>query len=198
MRNYRMHDPEAQCAALSLRIQKELHGILADAPRVGWEHHEGPVRAGLAKHFRFDFPVSHRVFATMRLIDGQEAELHLFVDGDAEVPAGLELVATMGWEPRAPFGMTRFQEGFDGEPRDVEPLNDDGKLLESVREVLRVEWERGDILVERPDALLEVVPGPPLIRASTLPRAAWLGFAQDFALSPFIRVADRIEELHRG
>jgi hypothetical protein len=192
-----MADPDAQCDALAARVQKELRGLLADDPEVGWDRGEGGPRRGLARFFTLEYAVSHRLFAAMELIDGQKAELHLYVDGEHELPAGLELFATLGWSPSAPAGMVRGVGRFEGDPGDVEPLNHDDKLLALVREVLRTEWSRGDVIVERPDALLEVVPEPAIVHASTLPRDAWLGLAQDFALSPFIDAADRIEEFHR-
>lgn len=193
MRHFRMDDPELQGAALSLRIQKELKGLLAEPPDVSWEIARGPSRSGLAQHFDLGYPELHRFRAPMRLVDGQKVELELYVDGEAELPAGLELFASIGWAPGDPVGYVLGSGGFEGPPRDADPLNDDDELRRLVHKILRDEWERGDISVEHDEPLVEVIPDPPIIHASTLPRRTWLGFVNDFCLLPFVQAAARIE-----
>jgi hypothetical protein len=194
MRDYRMHDPEAQCDALAVRISKELKDLLVEPPRV--ELLRSPPEEGLCTFFEIDYPVSHRLHGEMRLGGRRAVELDLWVDGEAELPAGLELFASLSWAPSEPVGLVLGQYGFEGPEEDVEPLNGDRELRELIPKVLRGVWERGDVTVEHPEPLLEIVPNPPILHASTLPRNAWLGLAQELGLVPFLLIAARVEELH--
>jgi hypothetical protein len=62
--------------------------------------------------------------------------------------------------------------------------------------VLRGVWEGGGATVEHSEPLVEIVPDPPIVHASTLPRSAWLGLTQKLGLVPFLLFGTRVEELH--
>jgi hypothetical protein len=195
-----MDFPEDQAHALLARVSRELPDLISREIEATWTKLDTPHRSAVERFFNVGFDVTHRLQVRGPLEGGRTLTLDLFVNAGSKVPAVLEIEATSSWRPAEPAAFSVSDRRFEGAPDDVDRLNADADLCRLVRRAIRDAWSSGNMIVQRPDAGLEIArvvgSGAALFRLSTMPRAAWLGWVQDFGLRHFLDVVRRVERLH--